>query len=434
MRKSTSSTKEQITELSEKERTVIDACTKEALQSTKRAFMPFKEFVALMVLLMSITALAIDAMLPMLDEIGKEMFVANVNHTQYVISAMFLGLTLGQLVYGPLSDSYGRKTMIYIGMAIFSAGSIFSLVAGNFELLLLGRMLQGLGAASNRVVTVAMVRDRFSGRNMAQVMSIIMGTFILVPAIAPTIGQVVFMVGHWRYMFVLFLVIAFVGTLWMHIRLTETLALERRRPFNPKSLWQGICEVIKNPITRDYTICAGFVFGGLLGYLMSAQQIFQGYYNTGAMFPLYIAILAMAGGLASFVNARIVRIYGMRKIARYAFIARIVTSAVFVCALLYQPQMPLPIFMIYALITFFLMGLLFGNLNTIALEPMGHIAGIASAVTGMLSLAISLVVGSVIGQSFDMSLLPLSIGFLATSCIGLLIQTRIERRRLGASL
>jgi DHA1 family bicyclomycin/chloramphenicol resistance-like MFS transporter len=396
--------------------------------------MPFREFVALMVLLMSLVAMCIDAVLPMLDVIGEEMQVVNANHVQYVVSAMFLGLTLGQFLYGPLSDSYGRKAMIYVGMAIFIFGTLLSLVTSNFQIFLIGRVLQGFGAASSRAVTVAMVRDRYSGRDMARIMSIIMGAFILVPAIAPSIGQVIIMIGHWRYIFVLFLIIATIGIVWMHTRLTETLAYEKRRPFNPKALWQGVYEVVKNPITRGYTICAGFVFGGFLGYLMSAQQIFQGYYDTGALFPVYIATLAIAGAASSFVNARIVGKYGMRKIARYAFIARIVTSALFVVMLIIHPQMPLSIFMVYAIITFFFMGLLFGNINSIAMEPMGHIAGIASAVIGTLSSVISLAVGSVIGLSFNMTLLPLGIGFLATASAGLLIQLLVERKRCEVCL
>lgn len=394
-----------------------------------QSFMPFKEFAALMVLLMSLVALCIDAVLPMLAAIGEEMRVVNVNHVQYVISAMFLGLTLGQFIYGPLSDSYGRKPMIYVGMTIFIVGTLLSLVTSNFQVFLIGRVLQGLGLASSRAVTVAMVRDRYSGRDMARIMSIIMGSFILVPAIAPSIGQTIMMLGYWRNLFVLFLIIAAIGIAWMHIRLTETLAYGKRRPFNLKSLWQGVREVVKNPVTRGYTICAGFVFGGFLGYLMSAQQIFQSYYDTGALFPVYIAMLAIAGASSSFVNARIVGKYGMRKIARYAFIARIVTSAIFVGALFLQPQMPLSIFMVYAIITFFFMGLLFGNLNSIAMEPMGHIAGIASSVIGALSSMISLAVGSAIGLSFNMTLMPLAIGFLATSVTGLLIQTWVEYQR-----
>jgi DHA1 family bicyclomycin/chloramphenicol resistance-like MFS transporter len=387
-----------------------------------RKFMPFKEFVALMVLLMSLTALCIDAILPMLGVIGEEFQVSDANHVQYVISTMFFGLTAGQFVYGPLSDSYGRKTMIYIGMGLFCLGSLLSLLAGNFSLLLLGRGLQGLGAASSRVVTVAMVRDRYRGRNMARVMSIIMGTFIIVPALAPNIGQLILMFGHWRSIFIAFLVIAMTGVVWMHFRLPETLAVKNRRLFRPRVLWQGVREVATNKTTLGYTVCAGVVFGGFMGYLMSAQQLFQEFYNTGRLFSLYFSSLALAVGGASFLNSRIVRKYGMHKISRVAFISRIISSLVFLGIIVVYPHVPLFVFMVYALITFFLMGLLFGNLNTIAMEPMGHIAGIASAVIGAISSAISLTVGSLIGLSFNMTLFPITIGFLATSCIGLLIQ------------
>ncbi len=394
--------------------------------------MSFGEFVALMVLLMSLTALCIDSMLPMLGAIGEDLHVANANHTQHVINAMLLGFTLGQFIYGPLSDNYGRKNMIYIGMLIFLIGSVISLVAGSFQLLLIGRVLQGLGSAASRVVTVAMVRDRYSGRDMARVTSIIMGAFILVPIIAPNIGQAILIIGHWRHIFMLFLIVAAIGVTWMYFRLNETLPQERRQPFRFNVLWQGVREVLANKITRGYMICSGLVFGGLIGYLTSAQQIFQDYYSTGQMFSIYFSCLAFAAGCASFLNSRIVKRYGMRKITRYAYIGMIISSAVFVTICLFQPNVPLPWFMIYAMITFFCMGLLFGNISAIAMEPMGHMAGIASAVIGTLSSAMSLVIGGLIGLSFNMTLLPLSIGFLATASAGFLTQLLVERRKGNA--
>ncbi len=406
----------------------ITFTTKTDHQQAQTAFMPFAEFVALMVSLMSLSALCIDAMLPMLGAIGKDMQVENANHVQYVISAMLLGLALGQLIYGPLSDNYGRKTMVYIGMLLFSAGSAVSLLSGNFQILLIGRVLQGFGAASSRIVTVSMVRDRYSGRDMARVMSIIMGTFIFVPMVAPAIGQVILIVGHWRYIFAMFLIIATINVAWMHFRLSETLPRNKRKPFRFRVLWNGIKEVMANHITRGYIICAGLVFGGLVGYLTSARQIFQEYYDTGEWFAIYFSGLALAAGCASFLNSRIVKRFGMRLIARYAFIVMAIASTIFVAFCLYQSAVPLPVFMLYAVITFFCMGLLFGNINAIAMEPMGHIAGVASAVIGASSSAISLIIGGIIGLSFNMTLLPLGIGFLLTSAAGFLIQRRVERR------
>jgi len=316
-------------------------------------------------------------------------------------------------------------------MVIFAAGSVLSLVTGNFQLLLLGRVLQGLGSASSRAVTVAMVRDIYSGRDMARVMSIIMGAFIFVPIVAPIIGQAILTFGHWRHIFTLFLIVATLGTIWMHFRLSETLPSDKRRLFKFNTLWQSVREVMSNRITRGYLFCSGFVFGGLVGYLNSAQQIFQDYYDTGSWFPLYFSCTALAVGCASFVNSRIVKRYGMRKITRYAFIGMAITSAVFMMICLLQAYMPLPWFMVYAVIMFFCMGLLFGNINSIAMEPMGHIAGVASAVIGALSSVMSLVIGGIIGLSFNMTLLPLSIGFLVTATAGLLTQILVEKGGLS---
>ena len=418
-----------------KGRDYCDVCLEESIRKSgypaRKLPMPFAEFVALMVLLMGLASLSIDAVLPMLDALREDLSIPNANDAQYTISAMFLGLTLGQFIYGPLSDSFGRKTMIYLGMVIFCAGSFLSIIATGFPLFLAGRTLQGLGAASARVITVAMVRDCCSGREMARIMSIIFGTFIMVPIIAPSIGQAVIMLGHWRDLFIMFLVIAVIAVTWMHFRLGETLSEGKRRPFNPKELWQNIKEVLSNKITSGYMICSGLIFGGLIGYLTSAQQIFQDYYDTGKMFPIYFASLAMAAGLASLVNSRIVRRYGMQIIARYGFIGMALSSAVIVSVDFFQPALPLPVFMVYGLITFFCMGLLFGNLNAVAMEPMGHIAGIASAVIGSFSSAISLIIGSIIGMLFNMTLIPLCLGFFLTAVAGLLTQTWVDRFSKG---
>ena len=401
----------------------------QAAHKKPQDFMPFKEFVALMVLLMSLSALSIDAVLPMLGILSEEMNIVNANHTQYVISVMFLGLTLGKFFYGPLSDSYGRKSVIYVGIGLFCIGSVIGLIADNFPLFLFGRALQGLGAVAAQVVTMAMVRDLYSGREMARIMSIIMGVFIIVYAIAPSIGQLILILGHWRHIFVVLLLVAITGVTWMHLRLRETLSHEKRRPLNFKTLWQGIREAILHRITCVYTICIGLVFAGDIGYITSSQQIFHEYYDTGKLFPVYFSFLALAFGAASMINSCIIQQYGMQLITRYAFIGMIVTSSIFIVMCMIQPVVSFLLFMVYTVIIFFCIGMLLGNLRAIAMEPMGHIAGTASSVIGTVSSVISLVIGSLIGLSYNGSLFPLIIGFLATASAGLMLQLWLERSK-----
>lgn len=389
----------------------------------------FKEYVALMALLTALTALTIDTILPALPMIANDLDVVGENHVQYVISFLFAGLTLGQLVYGPISDSLGRKKTIYIGLAVFVAGSFISLFATNFTLMLIGRVMQGFGAASPRIVSIAMTRDLYEGRNMARVTSYIMGVFILVPVLAPALGQLILMVTYWRAIFALFVLCALGALVWIYTRLPESLPVEHRRRFGFAPIWTGARDVMRNKTTMGYTVCAGLVFGALIGYVSSAQQIFQDHYNVGEWFPLYFAISALSIGAASFFNSAIVIRFGMRRICHYALMGIMTTSSLFLLVSMAQDyNAPLWEFMIFAPVTFFCIGLLFGNFNAIAMEPMGHMAGIASALIGFYSSVISLVIGTVIGQSYNGTLIPILTGFLCLSVSAFLIQSWLNRQ------
>ncbi len=389
---------------------------------------PFAEFVALMAVLMSITALSIDTVLPALPMMGHDLGVDTANHTQYIIGTLFLGFTFGQFFYGPISDSFGRKPSIFAGLAIFIFGSVLSIFAHSFELMLIGRLLQGIGVSSPRIISVAMARDLYAGQEMARVMSFVMSIFIIVPALAPTIGQFIVHISHWRVIFIVLIAVALGAMAWAHIRLPETLSDENRRPFSIKSIFAGVKIACTNKMTITYTLCAGLVFGALIGYISSAQQIFQGYYNLGPWFPLCFAVSALAIGAASVVNAKIVRRYGMRNIVHYALLAMMLTSALMLGAHALMPShAPLWLFMPYATITFFCVGLLFGNLNAIAMEPMGHLAGVASAVIGALSSIISVIAGTLIGQMYNDTLWPLIIGFLILTALCFVLQLPLRK-------
>ena len=246
----------------------------------------FVEFITLTALMTSLVALSIDAMLPALPQIGSDLGVTGANDSQLVISMLFVGLAFGQLFYGPLSDSIGRKAAIYIGFLLFSAGSVIALLADDFTMMLAGRLLQGIGVAGPRIVAIAMVRDQFSGRAMARVMSFIMSVFILVPIVAPALGQLIVDLANWRAIFTLFLVLALFLSVWFGVRQPETLPKERRLPLSIAQLRLSLREILTHPAALGYTLVAGIVFGAFLGYLNSSQQIFQEQYALGSPFPL----------------------------------------------------------------------------------------------------------------------------------------------------
>ena len=382
----------------------------------------------LVALLISLVALSIDAMLPALPQMGAELAVVQDNDRQLIVSFLFLGLAAGQLVFGPLSDASGRKPAIYGGLAIFMAGSLLSAFAGDFTVMLIGRLLQGFGAAGPRIVVVAMVRDRFEGRAMARIMSLVMAVFILVPALAPFLGQGVLEIAHWRAIFGIFLALALIGLVWFAWRQPETLPAARRRALTPRRLWSAVAETCRNRTAFGYTVAAGLIFGAFIGYLTSAQQVFQDLFGVGRLFPLFFALLALALGGASLVNARLVMRLGMRALCRWSLLALTgISSALFVYLGLRGGVVPLWQMMTVFLLCFFCIGILFGNFNALAMEPLGHIAGVAAAVIGSITTLISLVLGTAIGALYDGTLLPLAGGFAGLGAASLLVVRWAER-------
>lgn len=387
---------------------------------TKPLGMP--EFVTMLAMMISILALSIDAMLPALGQIGTDLGVADVNDTQLIVSGMFLGFAAGQLIAGPLSDSFGRKPIIYGGYGFFVAGCVMSMTATNFEVMLAGRALQGLGAAAPRIVSLALVRDGYEGRAMARIMSIVMAIFILVPAIAPSIGEAVLLVADWRAIFGLLLVTAVIATVWFAGRQPETLAVTERRNFSLGNITDGIKEACGHRAAVGYTVASGIIFGAFLGYLSSAQQVFQTVYGTGKLFALYFGVAALAIGAASIFNSNVVMRLGMRFLTWRALFAVTLFSAGFLLAVwLFNGVPPLWSFMVWLLVAFFAVGILFGNFNALAMEPLGHMAGLGAAFVGSVSTFISLPLGWVIGHLFDNTVFPLIAGFAILGAISLVV-------------
>lgn len=382
----------------------------------------FREFTLLMALLMSIVALSIDAILPALGEIGQVFSVSNSNQVQWVIIGIFAGMTIGESIAGPLSDAIGRKPILFIGIAIYLCGTALCYFAPSFEWFLVGRFVQGLGVAGPHIAAVAIVRDKYSGDQMARIMSLVMMVFMAVPAIAPSIGQVVIHFFGWREIFILYLVYAVMIAIWIAYRLEETLIPEKRVPMKFVVFKDGFHQVIHHKTTMSYLICAGLIFGGFMSYLGASQQIFmQQFGKSGLEFSAYFAMFAVIMGIASFLNSHFVLRFGMRKICMSAIFGLSVISLIFFAIQQFGVNIQFWMFLLYMGMAFLCFGMVFGNLNAIALEPMGHIAGMATAIINTVSSILALTLAAIIGQAYNGTLIPMTVGFMLLGSLSFLI-------------
>ncbi|OAN71337.1 hypothetical protein A8B82_03275 [Sulfitobacter sp. EhC04] len=380
------------------------------------------EFIVLTALMISLVALTTDIMLAALGLIATDLGHPDPMDGHLVISVLFAGFAVGQLLVGPLSDSYGRKPVIHISYIVFCIGTLMCLLSASFEVMLAGRLLQGVGMSGPRIIAVAIVRDGYAGRKMARIMSFVMAVFILVPAIAPSIGQILISFSGWRATFTLLLIMAGVTWIWFTLRQVETLPATARRPLSVGNLVSGMKTILTTPAAIGYTICAGLIFGPFLAYLSLAQQIFQVTYDTGLSFTLWFAAGAFSIGVAAIVNSALVERLGMRFLSNIALSGVILGGCAFgAVALATDGLPPFGLFIAWLVCNFFFMGLLFGNLNALAMEPLGHIAGLGAAVVGALSTAISIPVGTIISENYTGSpaLLTLSFATSATLCLAL---------------
>jgi len=372
----------------------------------------YRELVTLIAVMISITALSIDMMLPALPAIGKDLRVGHANDVQLVVSVLLFGMGIGQLIFGPLSDSFGRKPVIITGFLIFIIGCLISIFSNRFEWMVVGRMIQGIGTGGPRTAIIALVRDQYGGRAMARIMSVVMAIFIVVPAIAPALGQAVLLTMGWRAIFGVLMIQGLVALTWFTIRQPETLSRDDRIPFSSDRILDAVLGVCTNRLSMGYTLASGFIAGVLMSYLSSAQQIFQEVYGLGREFPIYMAALALFVGGASFVNSRIVMRFGMRVLSHRAILFFVVLTTTYL-AVTYQMggRTPLWLMMVFFAPSFFCMGILFGNLSAVAMEPLKHMAGIGAAIIGSLSNFISSSLGAIVGRCYDGSTLPLASGF-----------------------
>jgi len=385
------------------------------------------EFVTLMAFLMSIVALAIDAILPALIQIGSDIGVKNSTDNQLLIIMIFLGLGVGQLFFGPISDSLGRKPVVFMGLGVFIIASLICINATNLNTMIFGRILQGIGLSAPRTVSIAIVRDLYSGDYMARIMSFISVVFILVPIIAPALGKFILDHYNWQAIFYIQLLFSILVSIWFWIRQPETLLESQRKKLSSHIFVDGFKELIRYKRTIGFTIISGFITGSFMVYLSTAQQIFQLQYDLTEEFPFIFAGLAISVGAATFLNGTFVLKYGMEKLVTIALLAFFTISILYV-GIFYNNSNP----NIYTLLTFFglqffAIGFLFGNLRALAMEPVGHIAGIASAITGFISTMMAVPISSFIGKSVSTTALPLFIGFSICGFLSILILIYLKR-------
>jgi DHA1 family bicyclomycin/chloramphenicol resistance-like MFS transporter len=380
-----------------------------------------REFIVLMAAMSALDAFSIDAMMPALEQISLDLGIVVENQRQYIITSLFLGFSIGVLAYGFVSDSIGRRTPVLAGMVIYSIASLMCIFADSLNVLLAGRALQGLGAAGPYVIAIAIVRDRFEGRDMAEIMSLIMMVFIGIPMIAPFVGQSIMLITGWRSIFIALAIYGLIVMLWFSLRQVETLPIEKRVNLTFASFWSQVKEILSEKQTVYYTICMSAISGAFIAYLSTAQQVFQNIYLLGTNFPLVVALLASFYGIACFANSRVVQILGMAKLIRFAQIGIIIGSTIYALLITSsEAAPPLWAHITYTGFVIFCFGFLFENIITLALEPMSHIAGSATSVITAVSTLVGILLSTLIGAFLIDSPMPLVLGFLILCALGLL--------------
>ncbi len=381
------------------------------------------EFIALMASLMSIVALSIDALLPALEQIGVSIGIQDTRDNQLLVTMIFLGLGFGQLIFGPISDSLGRKPVIYMGFIVFVIASFICVTANSLEMMVLGRILQGIGLSAPRTISIAMVRDSFSGDYMAKIMSFIVVIFILVPVVAPAIGKLILDAYGWKAIFNSQLIIGVLIMIWLWRRQPETLAVAKRTKFRLRLFVDGTKEFLKYRQAVIFTLVSGFITGSFMVYLSASQHIFQEQYQMIEEFPFIFAGLAISVGIATFLNGTLVMRFGMMRLVTVFMVFFTLIPLLYTFLFLNTENPSISIFLIFCGLQFFSLGFLFGNLRAIAMQPVGHIAGVGAAINGFVSTIMAVPIATFIGSYITTTALPLYIGFLVCGiiCLGLVV-------------
>ncbi|MCT4698821.1 multidrug effflux MFS transporter [Tenacibaculum haliotis] len=380
------------------------------------------EFIGLMAALMSLVALSIDGLLPALEQIGISINIQqNSNDNQLLITMIFLGLGFGQLISGPISDSLGRKPVIYFGFSVFVIASFICISATSIEMMVFGRILQGIGLSAPRTISIAMVRDSFEGNYMAKIMSFIVVIFILVPVVAPAIGKLMLDAYGWKFIFYSQLIYGFIVMIWLWKRQPETLKKENRTKLSISLFIEGTKEFLKHKQAVVFTLISGFITGSFMVYLSASQQIFQVQYDLVEEFPYIFAGLAISVGFATFLNGTFVMKFGMFKLIT-TFLVIFTLIPVLYIVLFYGKENPdINVLLAFFALQFFSLGFLFGNIRALAMQPVGHIAGVGAAINGFVSTIMAVPIATFIGTYVKTTTLPLFLGFLICGIFSLVL-------------
>ncbi|MFT6605393.1 MAG: DHA1 family bicyclomycin/chloramphenicol resistance-like MFS transporter [Halocynthiibacter sp.] len=393
-----------------------------------------REQLVLYALLTSLTAMSIDALLPGLRMIDAQMANSSRFAARHLITLFVVGMAFGELALGPLSDAIGRKKVLLLGLALYSAGTLIAMAAGTLEVLVFGRILQGVGVAGPKIATRAMIRDQFEGDMMARVMSFMFALLVFVPMLAPLLGQGVIAVGGWRGLFVAYLMIAMGVALWLIKRQPETLLAMNRIAFQPRLLLGNGMRILGNRRVSLLITATGLVFGAQLLYLSTAAQLFSDAFEIRELFPMYFAILAAGVGIASYFNAGFVLRFGMERMVQSALIGMaLVGGAMLVAALIWAGRPPLGLFMLQGFAGFFAIGVLFGNLNAMAMRSLAQLAGLGAALIASGSSLVAALFSSVFSMFYDGSTLYFAAAFFAAA-VGALLLLGLSNRDDSAQI
>ncbi len=391
--------------------------------------MGFKQFVSLIAAVMAVNALAIDSMLPALPAIARTLGITAGNEQQWIITAYLLGFGAAQIIYGPLADRFGRKGVLLTGLAIYVASSIAAGLSGSLEALIVSRMIQGIGAAATRVLAISIVRDCYSGSQMARVMSLAFIVFLAVPIIAPSLGQIIMLIGPWRWIFAALAMFGLVVAIWVVLRLPETLNPEDRLPISPQRVLRAFRITLTSRVGVGYMLAMTLMIGGLFGFLNSAQQVFVEVFEAPRLFTTIFALIAVFMAISAFVNARIVGRFGTRRLSHTALIGYIACAGLHAAVALSGYE-TLWTFAVLQAGMMFGFGLVASNFGSLAMGPLGHVAGTASSVQGFVTTVGGALLGFFVGQHFNGTVVPLTLGFAGYGVATLLVVIYTEKGRL----
>jgi len=392
------------------------------MPTNNNRYIAYGELILLLALMTSLGALTIDLQLPAMPLILESFGLTTANQQQWMITAYMFGFAGAQIFYGPVSDSLGRKPILMFGLSVYVLASVICLMADSYWLFLLARGLQGVGAASARIMVNAITRDFFEGNEMARVTSMVMLIFIMVPVFAPVLGSVILLLGDWHLIIWVYMIFGAGGMLWIMIRLPESLANEHKKSLRFKQIKSAFISVLSEPLSISFAVISGAIFAGFMAYLNAAEQIYSQIYDAKQQFPYLFGGIALFFGLAAFINSKIVTRFGAMKVTFYGMLVLLVTNSISLCVVvMYSGVPPLWLFVLMMAGINVCIGLAYGNLMAIAMLPLGHIAGMGASVIGTISAILAAGIGIFISQQLKITLMPIMLGFFVTSLVAFLL-------------